>query len=624
MRRAAVCLALCAAALLGSSGVAQAALKMSATGNAPFPERAFVLTLPEHMRLTAEQVSLAENGAPVDGLRVAPVGAKRRANLGVVLAIDSSRSMEGAAYQSALDAARAFADERNRTQPLAIVTFGTDSRVLQPFTTIDEEIHNAIASAGEPAGGTHMYDAAIQSIQLVRKSGLRGGFVVVLSDGTDHGSAASGDDVVAAAQAAHVRVYTVGLRSAAFDPEALNALAAAASGEYSEATSIDQLQGIYRALGAELSNAHLLTYRSLARPGRKVDVRATIAGVGTATASYTAPKLQLAGIKHGKADDGSAWDSTGMRAVVVALVAALLASALTLVLRSRERTPTERVTQYVVASSDAEPDETLTLTERLGAGAERSLSKTGSWEKLATALSIAGIKRSAGEVAVMTAIAAVSLGFLAASISTSAGIGLLAIMLVVLGMWIWIRARIRAERRRFADQLADHLSVVGGSLRVGHSLTGALTSALDEAADPARREFTRAVADERLGMPLEDALQDVAIRMDNREIEHVALLAKLQREAGADAGEMVDQVVATVRERQELRRAVRTLTAQGRLSQYVLTVLPIGSLLFLTITYGDYVDPLYHTSGGHVVLAIAAVLLLAGALIIRRIVSFRV
>jgi tight adherence protein B len=165
---------------------------------------------------------------------------------------------------------------------------------------------------------------------------------------------------------------------------------------------------------------------------------------------------------------------------------------------------------------------------------------------------------------------------------------------------------------------------VGGSLRVGHSLTGALTSALDEAPDPARREFARAVQDERLGMPLEEALELVSERMDNREVEHISLLAKLQREAGADAGEMVDQVVSTVRERQELRRMVRTLTAQGRFSQLVLTLMPIGSLLFLTVAYNDYVYPLYHTSAGHIVLGLAAVLLLCGALAIRKIVTFKV
>jgi tight adherence protein B len=282
----------------------------------------------------------------------------------------------------------------------------------------------------------------------------------------------------------------------------------------------------------------------------------------------------------------------------------------------------DRVTAFVTASDDEAEEQTL--TSRLAAGAERSLANTSSWERFCTAVTIAGFRRTAGEAAVLSALGALSVGLLLTSVSGSMALGIVGIAAVALAEWVWIRRRMRTERRRFAAQLADHLSVVGGSLRVGHGLAGALAAALEEADEPTAREFGRAVRDERLGMPLEDALQALAVRMENREVEHVALLAKLQREAGADAAEMIDQVVATVREREELRRTVRTLTAQGRLSQTILTLLPVGSLLFLTIANPEYVDPLYSTAGGHLVLAVAATLLLLGALIIRKIVSFRI
>jgi tight adherence protein B len=618
MRRAALALVVGAAVLAGPAGQASAAISLSPTGDAEFPRRAYVITLPENSRLSPEQVSLTENGAPVHGLRVAPVGASRRAKLGVVLTIDASGSMRGDAFDSAIEAARAFAGERNPEQPLALVTFGTGSKVLQPFTTLDAEIQSALDDPGTASGGTDMYDAALRSVKLIDSAGLKGGYVVVLSDGTDHGSTAVNDDVVAAARSAHVRLYTVGLQSDAFDPDALGALADTGGGSYSEATSADELQEIYRVLGAQLSNAHVVSYRSLARPGRRVKVRATVAELGAATASYTAPKLRLEGVTAAPPSDGGfAWDSGVARGLIVIVVVILLALSFALFLRARLRTPRDRVAQFIKP-----PDDESTLTGRIAAGAERSISNAGAWEGLAESLDIAGIRYTAGEIVIGTALAAVSLAFLLASFAGP--VGLLPLVVVPLGVWMFIRHRIRRERRRFGDQLADHLAVVGGSLRVGHSLTGALASALDEAPEPARREFARAVTDERLGMPLEDALEGVSDRMDNREIEHISLLAKLQREAGADAGEMVDQVVATVRERQELRRIVRTLTAQGRFSQMVLTLLPVGSLLFLTVAAGDYVDPLYTTSTGHVVLGIAAVLLLCGALAIRKIVSFKV
>jgi tight adherence protein B len=307
--------------------------------------------------------------------------------------------------------------------------------------------------------------------------------------------------------------------------------------------------------------------------------------------------------------------------LIVIVVVGLLALAFMTLVRIRHRKPRDRVTDFVDAAEGGNAAG-VTLTGRLVTGAEQSISNATAWQGLANALDIGGIEYSAGQVVLGSALAAISLSLLLGTVAGPAG--LLPLVVVPLGVWLYVRYRMRAQRRLFGDQLADHLAVVGGSLRVGHSLTGALASALEEAPDPARREFTRAVADERLGMPLEEALEKMSDRMDNREIEHISLLAKLQREAGADAAEMVDQVVATVRERQELRRLVRTLTAQGRFSQIVLTVLPIGSLTFLTVAYPDYVDPLYHTQIGNLVLALAAVLLLCGALFIRKIVTFKV
>ncbi len=621
MRRTVLALLAGAVSLLTFAGQALAEISVSATGNAKFPRRSYVVTLPESTRLLPEQVRLTENGLSVDGLRTMPVGAARRAKLGVVLTIDASGSMRGEAFAGALEAARAFARERNPRQPLALVTFGTETNVLQPFTTLDGEIQGALDEPGSPSGGTHMYDAALRSVGLIRSSGLQGGFLLVLSDGTDHGSSTTSEQVVAAARAAHVRVYGVALESSAFDREALSSLAEATGGRYSQATAAAELQEIYRELGAELSNSHVVTYRSLASPGRRVKVRLAVAGLGIATASYTSPGLNLHTPPAPSTGDGPNWSSAGARLMIVSVVVGLLALAVLLVLQSRRKTPRDRVAEFI-ASPDEDSARGATLTGRIAAGAERSISNASAWEGLAESLDVGGIGYTAGQVVLGTAVAAISLSMLIGSVAGP--VGLLPLVIVPFGVWLLVRHRIKRERRLFSDQLADHLAVVGGSLRVGHSLTGALTSALDEAPDPARREFARAVADEGLGMPLEEALELVSERMENREVEHISLLAKLQREAGADAAEMIDQVVATVRERQELRRIVRTLTAQGRFSQLVLTLLPIGSLLFLTVTYNDYVHPLYHTTAGHIVLGLAAVLLLCGALVIRKIVTFKV
>jgi tight adherence protein B len=464
-----------------------------------------------------------------------------------------------------------------------------------------------------------MYDAALRSIELVERSGLRGGFVVVLSDGTDHGSAATPEEVLSAADRANVEMYTVGLRSDRFDPEALRLLAEESGGEYSEATSAEELSEIYGALGAQFSNAHVISYHSTVGPARDVRVKVAVQNLGVITTSYRSPRLKLSAPSGSDGKDSSSGSSPILAVIVVV---GLLAAALLVLLRGPRETPRDRVARFV-GSNGNEPEGHLKVRSRLAHGAEKSLGGASWWEGFATDVDVAGISRSPGQIVVTSFIGALVAAFLVTSFSGMALLGVLPLLATPFIVRAVIHVRADRKRRLFGEQLADHLAVVGGSLRVGHSLPAALSAALDEAPDPARHEFERAVADERLGMPLEDALGTVSRRMESREVEHVALLARLQREVGSDAAEMVDQVVATVRERQELRRTVRTMTAQGRFAQVVLSLLPLVALGLLTFTNRPYVEPLYTTPGGNYALVIAALLVVAGSFVIRKIVTIK-
>jgi tight adherence protein B len=125
-------------------------------------------------------------------------------------------------------------------------------------------------------------------------------------------------------------------------------------------------------------------------------------------------------------------------------------------------------------------------------------------------------------------------------------------------------------------------------------------------------------------VPIDQALEVVVQRMDSRELEQVALVAALQRETGGNTAEVLDQVTDTIRERFELRRTVQTLTAQGRMSRWVLTFLPLFLLLVITLINPGYMDVMYHTTGGHVVLVLAGLSVASGSLVIKKIVNIRV
>ena len=197
----------------------------------------------------------------------------------------------------------------------------------------------------------------------------------------------------------------------------------------------------------------------------------------------------------------------------------------------------------------------------------------------------------------------------------------LAVPLVVRSM---ILRKLERKRKAFSEQLPDNLQVLASALRAGHSFVGALSVVIEDADEPSKSEFRRVVADEQLGVPLEDAIRDVVKRMDNEDLEQVALVAALQRRTGGNMAEVLERVTDTIRERFELRRMVQTLTAQGRMSRWIVTALPVGLLLAITAINPGYTKPLFETSGGRIALLIAGMMVVAGSLVIKKIVNIKV
>ena len=208
-------------------------LHLRPTGGTAFPDRAYVLSLPSEAYLPPGAVVVRENGKIVKGVTVVPASTAQSGQFGVVLVIDASNSMRGDAIAGATAAARAFADNRQPGQSFAIVTFNKKTNVALPLTTDSEAIDAVLAAPPTLAHDTHLYDAVGQAVSMLEDGNVTVRSVVVLSDGADTGSGQSLEEVSSAAQAAGVRVFTVGLRSGAFDPTALQDLARQAGGQYS-------------------------------------------------------------------------------------------------------------------------------------------------------------------------------------------------------------------------------------------------------------------------------------------------------------------------------------------------------------------------------------------------------
>ena len=616
-------LAIAAAALTAVPAGAAGRLGLTEAAGGRFPKLAFVLTLPSPRPLSASDVRVRENGRGVNGVTVVPAATASGKQFGVVLVIDASNSMSGKPVAAALEAAQQFVSHRTPAQQVAVVAFNDETKVVLPFTADSSAIVQALAHRPDLAYGTHLYDAVGEGVELLKEAGITAGSVVVLSDGGDTGSEATRDDVVAAAKATHTRIFAIGLSSRDFAPGAPRSLAT--PGGFSEATSPAALTRIYDQLGARLAHDYLLRYRSLQKLGAKVTVAVSVKGVaGAARAGYAAPTLPVPppASSYSKGLGNSFWASPLTMIVFSVFTIGLFAFCIRVLLLPRRRSFQRRLSEFVTLAQASDGGTVGDLTPTSSAEDERPVERSRWWTRFVEEVELADIKLAPTRIATWTLLGMVAVMWLAAVVFGFLGAALG--FFVPVFVWMMIRRKVDRKRALFAEQLPDNLAVLASALRAGHSFVGALSVVVDDAPEPAQSEFRRVVAEEQLGRPLEDALDLIVERMKNKDLAQVALVAALQRETGGSTAEVLDRVVETVRERQELRRLISTLTAAGRMSRWVVSLLPVVLIIVITLINPGYLDPLFAHSSGRLLVALAAVLVISGSLVIKRIIDIEV
>jgi tight adherence protein B len=626
------------AAALSAMGAGERARLTEAAGSG-FPSRSYILSLPHGVKLKPGAVQAFENGTSVSDLIVTPVSESTSHQFGVVLAIDASTSMEGKPEQAAFSAARAFAAQREGREQLALVTYNVTPTVALPFTTDQAKIDAALAKQPAFLFGTHIYDAVSHSLKLLRDAQIKAGTMILLSDGQEHrapgdtGKHETLEGAAAAARSAHVRIFTVGLRSRLSKLGALKKLARDTGGRYIETTSITQLKKIYRQLGSSLASEYLLRYSSVAGPDKHIKVTVRVEGLNTvATTEYRTPALRVAT----KASTPPYKPSSGVRffkssvtmSVVALLVAGLIGlGAYLLTSGPKKGTVRRRMAEFVsvpTAIRDSSRRPTAQITEKMLEGTNSMLRGSGWWQRFRWENEIAKVTMPPEQIIVLTGAGAFLALLLIKYISGSLLLGVIFALAIPFGVRFILKRQLARQRRLFAEQLPDNLQVLASALRAGHSFIGALSVVVNDAPEPARSEFQRVVADEQLGVPIDDALRVVVDRMQSRELEQVALVGALQRETGGNTAEVLDQVTDTIRERFELQRTVQTLTAQGRMSRWVLTLLPLFLLLVISVINPAYMSVMYDSTGGRVILVLSGISVICGSLVIKRIVNIKV
>jgi len=197
------------------------------------------------------------------------------------------------------------------------------------------------------------------------------------------------------------------------------------------------------------------------------------------------------------------------------------------------------------------------------------------------------------------------------------------VLALLAGLAPHVALRIIAVRRRraFDAQLPELLEMLGASLRVGHGFEQALRGVAESAEEPAASEFTRVLGEIRLGRPRAEALGELGERLASRDMPFLTTAIEIQQQTGGSLAELLGVVAETVRERQQFRRKMKALTGMGRASAVVLVILPFVAATALTLVNSHYMRPLWQTSTGHLLVAVAVGMMAVGAEILRRIVS---
>jgi tight adherence protein B len=300
------------------------------------------------------------------------------------------------------------------------------------------------------------------------------------------------------------------------------------------------------------------------------------------------------------------------------LALGLLVLALVVVPAGPPRVPLSRLDPTVAPASSA----LAGAGAAAGAAVEKALVKRGRLAAGAAALEHAGMSTTLPNFLLAVAgwtVVAVVLGLL----FVGPKFGLFMVTTVPICARRLVAFKAKRRQAAFADQLDDSLQLMASSLRAGHSLLRAVDAVSQDAASPTAEEFARIVNETRVGRDLGDSLDEVAERMGSEDFTWVAQAIAIHREVGGNLAEVLDAVGHTIRERNAIRRQVKALSAEGKLSAIVLGALPFAIVGFISMTNPSYMHKFTESFVGYLMLAAAAVLMLVGGFWLKKTVAIR-
>lgn len=602
-----------------------------------YPKVSLTVSLPSEVAssvLSQKDFGLRENGQPIDNFRLDPLNLEER-DLGIVLVLDASGSMKGKPLFDAKDAARIFIDGMKPGDRLAIVAFSTAPRLAADFTADKNVLYDALNSINAD-GDTAMFDGLYMALDAAARAKVKQPNIVVLSDGADTISGHTPDQVVQAAIAQKAAIYAVGLSTPEFNEAPLRDVAGRTQGRYSLAADSQLLASVYSGLASELHNQYRLSYTSRSNERKlklEIDAR-TPAGSLSQTSEFDSPMPVAPKETSAPAVLNAAkapWLIPAVGAVIFVFWLLIAGVALSLV---RKRSNLDDQLKFYGEESSGKrgkgastrdgilPDQPV--VNRLVGAASAAAEKGGFAAELQTELERAGLPLRASEFMFLHIAFTIGFGLLMMLVFQGWFLRVIAVVAGSAIPFLFVKVKKSRRAKRFHEQLPDTLDLLAGALKAGYSFLQAVDTTAQETSPPIKTEFQRLVAETQLGSPIEQALDQMADRINSTNVDWTVMAVKIQREVGGNLSEILEILADTVRQRDQVQRQIQALTGEGRLSAAILIILPFALAGIMFFVNPGYLGALFTSAMGLTMLAVAGVLMVIGIVWLKNIITIDV
>ena len=296
-------------------------------------------------------------------------------------------------------------------------------------------------------------------------------------------------------------------------------------------------------------------------------------------------------------------------------------------IRGRRSSPIERIESYVLDTDAVEferPKTRKTWIQFLGSMIERIPMVIGTFRNIRLELVQADIPLTAEELTALRGCFAFALGFLVMAVTHRWESFPVVFLIVWMVPRYYLKRRIAKRLRAFTDQLGDGLTLLANSLRAGFSFLQAVNSVARELPDPIGKEFGRVTKEMSLGMTIDTAMANFLERVPAEDLELMVTAILIQKEIGGNLAEILDNIGETIRERVRIQGEIRTLTAQGRLSGFIVVMIPLVLTGVLELINPAYIGLLFSNPMGQVMVGVGVTSEILGIVMIRKIIQIEV